>query len=109
MPCRRSNKRRGRFSESAPRIQRVGRLGTQLWRFAWALFPVAAFGENPAEVFELPSVTVIGTTPLPGLGTAARDVPANVQLFGSRDIGRQRPLDLTEFLDRNANDNPDAP
>jgi outer membrane receptor protein involved in Fe transport len=70
---------------------------------ACALVPVAAFSENPAEVFELPSVTVIGTTPLPGLGTAARDVPANVQLFGSRDIGRQRPLDLTEFLDRNAN------
>jgi iron complex outermembrane recepter protein len=48
-------------------------------------------------------VTVIGTTPLPGLGTAARDVPANVQIFGSRDIGRQRPIDLTDFLDRNAN------
>ncbi len=48
-------------------------------------------------------MTVIGTTPLPGLGTPARDVPGNVQIFGSRDIGRQRPLDLTEFLDRNAN------
>jgi outer membrane receptor protein involved in Fe transport len=70
---------------------------------ACVLVPVAAFSENPAEVFELPSVSVVGTTPLPGLGTAARDVPANVQLFGSRDIGRQRPLDLTEFLDRNAN------
>ena len=63
----------------------------------------AAVAENPAEVFELPSVTVVGTTPLPGLGTAARDVPANVQIFGSRDIGRQRPVDLAEFLDRNAN------
>ena len=48
-------------------------------------------------------MTVVGTTPLPGLGTAARDVPANVQIFGSREIGLQRPLDLTQFLDRNAN------
>jgi len=62
-----------------------------------------AGAENPAEVFELPNVTVIGTTPLPGLGTPARDVPANVQVFGSRDLARQRPLDLTDFLDRNAN------
>ena len=63
----------------------------------------AAWAQNPAEVFELPAVSVIGTTPLPGLGTAARDVPANVQIFGSREIGQQRPLDLTQFLDRNAN------
>ncbi len=62
-----------------------------------------ACADNPAEVFELPTVTVIGTTPLPGLGTAPRDVPSNVQIFGSRDLARQRPLDLTEFLDRNAN------
>ena len=62
-----------------------------------------ASADNPAEVFELPNVTVIGTTPLPGLGTPAKDVPANVQVFGSRDLARQRPLDLTDFLDRNAN------
>ena len=73
------------------------------WALALSLGAQSAFAENPAEVFELPAVRVIGTTPLPGLGTAARDVPANVQIFGSRDIGRQRPLDLTDFLDRNAN------
>jgi iron complex outermembrane recepter protein len=63
----------------------------------------AAGAANPAEVFELPRVEVIGTTPLPGLGTALSDVPANVQVFGNRDFARQRPLDLTGFLDRNAN------
>ena len=62
-----------------------------------------ARADNPAEVFELPRVEVIGTTPLPGLGTAFSDVPANVQVFGNRDFARQRPLDLTGFLDRNAN------
>ncbi|MGH8713420.1 MAG: TonB-dependent receptor plug domain-containing protein, partial [Casimicrobiaceae bacterium] len=51
----------------------------------------------------MPAVEVIGTTPLPGLGTALKDVPANVQSFGRADFGRQRPLDLTDFLDRNAN------
>ena len=70
---------------------------------AAALSTGHALADNPAEVFELPAVTVIGTTPLPGLGTAPRDVPANVQIFGSRELSRQRPRDLTEFLDRNAN------
>ena len=62
-----------------------------------------ARADNPAEVFELPSVQVIGTTPLPGLGTELRDVPGNVQRFGSRDIGRQRSPTLTQFLEQNAN------
>jgi outer membrane receptor protein involved in Fe transport len=54
-------------------------------------------------VFELPAVAVIGTTPLPGLGTPLKDVPANVQSFGRADLDRQRPVDLTDFLERNAN------
>ncbi|MGH8315213.1 MAG: TonB-dependent receptor, partial [Steroidobacterales bacterium] len=62
-----------------------------------------ADGPNPAEAFELPAVEVVGTTPLPGLGTALKDVPANVQSFGRADFQRQRPLDLTDFLERNAN------
>jgi outer membrane receptor protein involved in Fe transport len=65
--------------------------------------PCARGADNPAEVFELPSVDVVGVTPLPGLGTALRDVPANVQRFGALDIGRQRPLTLTQFLEQNAN------
>ena len=64
--------------------------------------PIAR-ADNPAEVFELPTVEVIGTTLLPGLGTALKDVPANVQTFGRRDFDRQRPLDLTDFLGANAN------
>lgn len=54
-------------------------------------------------MFELPRVEVVGTTPLPGLGTALRDVPANVQIFNRRDFDRQRSLDLTDFLGANAN------
>src|SRR5215471_18493076 len=70
---------------------------------AGAVTAAPAWADNPAEVFELPSVQVIGTTPLPGLGTDLKDVPANVQTFGRRDFDRQRPLDLTEFLGANAN------
>ena len=70
---------------------------------AGAVTAASAWADNPAEVFELPSVQVIGTTPLPGLGTDLADVPANVQTFNRRDFDRQRPFDLTDFLGRNAN------
>src|SRR5262249_35703511 len=70
---------------------------------AGAVTAASAWADNPAEVFELPSVQVIGTTPLPGLGTDLKDVPANVQTFGRRDFDRQRPLELTDFLGANAN------
>jgi outer membrane receptor protein involved in Fe transport len=50
---------------------------------------------------ELPPVTVIGTTPLPGLGTPLRDVPSNVQVFGAREVGKQRQSNLAEFLENN--------
>ena len=63
---------------------------------------MAATG-NPAEVFELPSVQVVGTAPLPGFGTPLRDVPANVQIFGNPLLARTRPLTLTQFLDGNSN------
>ena len=51
----------------------------------------------------MPSVQVVGTTPLPGLGTPLADVPANVQSFNRSDFDRQRPLELTDFLGANAN------
>jgi outer membrane receptor protein involved in Fe transport len=78
-------------------------LGRALLVAALATTTPPARADNPAEVFELPSVQVIGTTPLPGLGTELRDVPANVQRFGGRDIERQRPATLTQFLEQNAN------
>ena len=63
----------------------------------------AGAADNPAEALELPAVEVVGTTPLPGLGVPLRDVPANVQMFGARSLGRQRPPTLAQFLDANAN------
>ncbi len=60
-------------------------------------------GENPAEALEYGEVIeVIGTTPVPGLGTALEDVPASVQTYGAEEVGRQRPLSAADFLERNA-------
>ena len=73
--------------------------GTTLSLAAFTASALAA--GNPAEVLELPSVTVVGTTPLPGLGTPIRDVPANVQIQTSDDISRQRQTNLTDFLEQN--------
>jgi iron complex outermembrane receptor protein len=50
----------------------------------------------------LPTVEVIGTSLLPGLGTPIQDVPANVQVLTSRDMERQRPRSLADYLERNA-------
>lgn len=50
---------------------------------------------------ELPKVQIIGTTPLPGLGTPLKDVPANVQVYGGGELGRQRQGNLSEFLENN--------
>ena len=79
-------------------------LGTYAVALGFAGFTVhAGAADNPAEIFELPSVQVVGTAPLPGFGTPLRDVPANVQLFDNRSLSRARPLSLTQFLDLNSN------
>lgn len=70
--------------------------------FVAALAPLAGRADNPAEVLELPQVQVVGTTLLPGSGVALRKLPANAQLFTSRDLRRQGAVSLTEFLEGNA-------
>jgi len=57
--------------------------------------------ENPAEALELPTVEIVGTTPLPGLGTPTRDVPANVQIYTSKDLAGQRQSNVTDYLEQN--------
>jgi outer membrane receptor protein involved in Fe transport len=61
----------------------------------------ARAADNPAEDVEHQHVDVIGTSPLPGLGTPLRDVPANVQVYGSKDIERQKQANFNEFLEQN--------
>ena len=68
---------------------------------ASAITSIPAQAQTAAQPQVLPPVVIIGTTPLPGLGTALRDVPANVQTFSGKDLARQRQGNLAEFLENN--------
>jgi iron complex outermembrane receptor protein len=67
-----------------------------------ALLVDASRADNPAEVLELPQVDIVGTTPLPGSGIALRDLPANAQIYTSRDLNRQGGANIGDFLEQNA-------
>jgi len=56
---------------------------------------------NPATAQELPQVTVIGNTPLAGLGLPENQIPASVQTAASQDLERQQALGIAEFLNTN--------
>lgn len=66
--------------------------------YAMPQFAVAA---NKAEVLETQAIEVVGTTPLPSIGTPINQVPSNVQTGYAKDISQQESLDLSEFLDNN--------
>ena len=63
--------------------------------------PHMAFAENKAEALELSKIEVVGTTPLPSIGTPINQVPSNVQTGSAKDISQQGSLNLGEFLDSN--------
>ena len=56
---------------------------------------------NPATELEAPSVEVIGTTPLPSVGTPIQQVPSNVQAATGEEMQKQHTQDLTQFLEQN--------
>jgi outer membrane receptor protein involved in Fe transport len=56
---------------------------------------------NPAAASELPQITVIGNTPLEGLGLPMNQIPSNVQTADSKDMQRQQTLDLADYLNNN--------
>lgn len=60
----------------------------------------AAFAQESAPA-ELAVVTVIGTTPLPGVGQSLNEIPAPTQTATGTDIDRSQALDLTAFMNRN--------
>ncbi len=63
--------------------------------------PQSAMAENKAEALETAKIEVVGTTPLPSIGTPISQVPSNVQTGSSKSIDQQQSLDLSEFLDNN--------
>src|SRR5258708_338255 len=62
---------------------------------------LSSAAENPATELEAPTVEVIGTTPVQGIGVPVSQVPANVQTTTGADVQKQKTLDLTEYLDNN--------
>ncbi len=64
-------------------------------------FGVAGAAENPATELEAPTVEVIGTTPIQGIGVPVSQVPANVQTTTGADIQKQKTLNLSEYLENN--------
>jgi iron complex outermembrane recepter protein len=68
-----------------------------------AAFHTGALAEeaNPASQFEVPSVDVVGTTPLPGIGTPINEVPANVTAVTNAQIEQQQSVSVPDFLERN--------
>ena len=64
-------------------------------------FGLAGAAENPAAALEAPTVEVIGTTPIQGIGVPVSQVPANVQTTTGADIQRQKTLDLSDYLENN--------
>ena len=69
---------------------------------ACALTAIGAFAQqNPATELETPTVEVVGTTPLPGLGTPIDQVPSNVQAVTGKQIEVQSSTNLGVFLDQN--------
>jgi outer membrane receptor protein involved in Fe transport len=75
------------------------------WRAAFLLAVGLAAGaqgaENPAAALEAPAVEVIGTTPLPGIGTPTEQVPANVQTVPERALRDRTVPGVVEALDAN--------
>jgi outer membrane receptor protein involved in Fe transport len=56
---------------------------------------------NPAAAQELQQITVIGNTPLPGLGLPLNQIPANVQTATSQDMQSQQTLGIADYLNNN--------
>ena len=94
-----------RFRKSASRTGAMGPV--QRFRPAplAALLPLLAAGvpalaEEPRQI-ELAPVTIIGTTPLPGIGLRKEEIPAAVQTATDADIARSQANDLSSFMNRN--------
>jgi iron complex outermembrane receptor protein len=98
----------------------IGRVG--LWILMGVALPaVAAVAQTAGEappgataVTTLPTVEVIGATPLPGVGVPRDEVPANVQTLPPPQASQQGPAALTSRLDErlgsvNIDDNQDNP
>jgi iron complex outermembrane recepter protein len=70
-----------------------------------ALFVAPQYGfsadTGPANPDDTATVEVVGAAPLPVVGVAARQVPANVQTISGKEIHPQQPQDVGHLLAQN--------
>jgi iron complex outermembrane receptor protein len=60
-----------------------------------------AYGaDDRAKDLEAPTVEVVGTTPIPGLGTPIEQVPSNVQVVTGKHVTEQQSLNLPDFMNQ---------
>jgi outer membrane receptor protein involved in Fe transport len=71
---------------------------TAMTHSAWAADTPGKLPGNPATAQELPQITVIGNTPLGGLGLPLNQIPSNVQTADSEQMQRQQGLGLADYL-----------
>jgi len=93
----------------APRSGRCPDFGSICRALARSALPVSLViastqvgAQDARPVAQLPSVEVVGTTPLPGIGTPLNQVPGNIQTIKSKDVGSQRALNVSDALNRSA-------
>ena len=82
----------------------VGRGGLQ-FRPRWLVLSVLAAYQGAGlaveRTIQLPTVDVIGTTPLPGIGLSVDKVPANVQTVKGKALEEQRSLTIADYMAQN--------
>jgi len=94
-----------RRTNSPRRARRIGAALAHRQR-AWALFvcaalaPASACADEPEATKTLPTVNVVGATPLPGLELPRDRVPAPVQTATGAEIARSGALSLGDFMNR---------
>lgn len=54
--------------------------------------------DNPAAALEAPTVEIVGTTPVPGLGTPVNEIPSNLQVQTGAAIREKQSINLPDFM-----------
>ncbi|NOQ93674.1 MAG: TonB-dependent receptor [Methylophaga sp.] len=60
-----------------------------------------ANSNNPASAMELPTLSVISTTPLPGIGVPVEDYAGNIKVISAETIENENALDMAELMFKN--------
>jgi iron complex outermembrane recepter protein len=92
--------------EEMPSFRRIGLAALAGSLVPWVALaqsqPAAPPAPSASVTGNLPEVTVIGTTPLPGTGIDIDKVPANVQTLSSSDLSREGAPSLINTLNNRA-------